>query len=305
MRQLPNPGFAIVNKLASMEMFVRVVEAGSFRAVAEASGISATMVAKHVDALEKQLGVRLLHRTTRRHHLSEVGKLYYERCRSVLAEVELADASVSELQVTPQGRLRMLAPVSFGTHCLVPALARLMDRHPDVAVDLTLDNRAVNPVGEGYELGIHVGRVEDPSLVARPLRPYRRCLAAAPAYLERHGHPEHPRQLGEHACLGLSYWRKFDRWKLIGPDGEVCLVDVQGRFTANQGEALRLAAIHGQGIVLQPEPVLAGDLASGQLQAVLPDWSFVTTPLYLVYAQDRRPTAKLRVAVEFLLECFG
>ena len=294
-----------MNKLASMEMFVRVVESGSFSAAAEASRVSATMVAKHIRAIEQRLGARLLHRTTRRQQLSDVGRLYYERCKHVLAEVALAEASASELQATPRGRLRLIAPVSFGSHSLVPALTEYMDRHPDVSIELTLDNRRPNLVDEGFELAIHIGDIDEPGVVARPLQPYRRRLAAAPGYLAHHGLPTHPRQLCEHSCLGLSYWRRHDRWRLVGPGGEMCEVAVQGRFTANQGNALRIAALHGVGIVLQPDVVLADDLAAGRLIAVLPEWSLMPSPMYLVYPQDRRPTAKLRSVVDFLLARFG
>ena len=294
-----------MSKLASMEMFVRVVESGSFSAAAELSQVSATMVAKHIRTIEERLGARLLHRTTRRQQLSDVGRLYYERCKQVLAEVELAEASASELQASPRGQLRLIAPVSFGSHSLVPALSDYMRRHPEVSVELTLDNRKPNLLDEGFELGIHIGDIDDPGLVARPLQPYRRQLAAAPSYLAQRGELQHPRELSEHECLGLSYWRRHDRWRLVGPEGEVCAVTVRGRFTANQGNALRIAALHGVGIVLQPEVVLADDLAAGRLLPVLPAWSLMPSPMYLIYPQDRRPTAKLRSVVDFLLARFG
>lgn len=275
-----------MNVLADMEMFVRVVECGSFAAAAEASEVSATMVAKRIQAIETRLGARLLHRTTRRQQLSDVGQLYYERCRRALAEVELAESSAAELHATPSGVLRIVAPVGFGSYSLVPALAEYMALHPQVRVDLTLDNDA-------------------PGLVARPLKPYRRRLAAAPAYLARHGAPKRPEQLAEHVCLGLSYWRRRDRWRLVGPRGEVRDVAVRGGFTANHGDALRVAALQGLGIVLQPQAVLMGDLDAGRLVPVLPAWSLAPSPMFLVYAQDRRPTAKLRSAIDFLLAKFG
>jgi DNA-binding transcriptional LysR family regulator len=290
-----------VNKLANMEMFVRVVESGSFAAAAEASRVSATMVAKHINDIEQRLGARLLHRTTRRQQLSDVGRLYYERCKHALAEVELAEASALELQATPRGQLRVIAPVSFGSHILAPALSDYMARYPDVSIELTLDNRRPNIVDGGFELGIYLGEINEPGIVARPLRPYRRILAASASYLDRRGHPEHPEQLSRHDCLGPSYWRRFDQWHLVGPAGATCQVTVRSRFTANQGNALRIAALSGAGIVLQPEAVLAEDLAMGRLIAVLPEWSLVPSPMYLIYAQDARPTAKLRSAIDFLM----
>ena len=288
-----------------MEMFVRVVESGSFAAAAELSGVSATMVAKQVSAIEERLGARLLQRTTRRHQLTEVGQLYLDRCRAALAGVALAEASAHELQQSPRGALNVVAPVGFGSRTLAAALADYLARYPQVTVDLALDDRPEERVRQGVELGIVMGDLRDDSLVARPLRPYRRVLAAAPAYLAARGVPSHPRELIAHSCLGLKYWRHHDRWHLRGPGGETCEVAVAGRLTADHGDALREAAVAGAGIVLQPADALEAALAAGWLKPVLPDWSFRTTPMHLVYAQDRRPTAKLRSAIDFLVQRFG
>jgi DNA-binding transcriptional LysR family regulator len=295
-----------MDKLAGMAMFVRVVEAGSFAGAADATDVSATMAAKHVRIIEERIGARLLHRTTRRHHLTEVGRLYYERCKSALAEVERAEASASELRASPRGRLRLVAPVSFGSESLVPALVQYLAVNLEVSVELTLDNRAPDLINEGYELGIYIGEIGASSVVARPLKPYRRILAAAPSYLAQHGRPRTPAHLRDHACLGLSYWGNHGGlWHLVGADSEVCEVSVTGRFTSNHGSALRTAALCGAGIILQPELLLAVDLASGRLEHVLPDWSYKPVPMHLVYAQDRRPTAMLRSAIELLIARFG
>jgi len=294
-----------VDRLAGMETFVRVVEAGSFAAAAEAAGVSATMVAKQVQAIEQRLGARLLHRTTRRHQLTEVGRLYLERCRAALAGVALAEASALELQATVRGTLHLVAPSGFGSRSLAPAMAQWLAQHPEAAVDLTLDDRPEDRVVAGHELGVVIGDVRDGSLVARPLRPYRRILAAAPAYLASHGTPAHPSELAGHACLGIAYWRHHDRWHLLGPGDEACVVPISGRFTANDGGALRRAAAAGAGIVLQPEDALADDFAAGRLLPVLPAWSFKPTPMHLVHAHDRKPTAKLRSAIDFLVARFG
>ncbi|WP_448951715.1 LysR family transcriptional regulator [Labrys neptuniae] len=294
-----------MDKLAGMAMFVRVVEQGSFAAAAETSRVSPTMVAKHIRLIEARLGARILHRTTRRHQLTEVGRLYYDRCRTVLAEVALAEASASELQASPRGRLRLAAPVSFGSESLTPALVEYMQANPEVSVDLVLDNRAPDLIGDGCELGIHIGELTDETLVARPLKPYRRILAAAPSYLDRRGRPVHPRDLSGHNCLGHAYWRTQGVWQLVGPGEEACSVAVSGRFTTNQGSALRAAALHGAGIVLQPEVLLSHDLEAARLEAVLPQWSYKPTPMHLIYAPDRRPTAMLRSAIDFLVARFG
>ncbi|MFK3707643.1 LysR family transcriptional regulator [Klebsiella sp. NPDC088457] len=294
-----------MDKLAGMEMFVRVVECGSFTAAADVSDVSATMVAKQIRAIEQRLGARLLHRTTRRQQLTEVGQLYYERCRRVLAEFSLAEHSAMELQSTPKGLVQMVAPVSFGGQFLVPALSVYMAQNPAVNVMLTLDNQVPNLSQGNFELGIHVGDVSQPDVVARPLRSYRRILAASPDYIRQHGMPAHPDQLGNFSCLGISYWIHQDRWELMGPGGETFKALVKGRFMSNQGNALRIAALHGCGIVLQPESMLMEDIAHGRLVPVLPEWSYKPTPMYLIYQQDARPSAKLRSVIDFLVERFG
>jgi DNA-binding transcriptional LysR family regulator len=188
---------------------------------------------------------------------------------------------------------------------MAPALVEYLDKYPEVCVDLILDNRVPDLIKEGYELGIHIGEMGASDLVARPLKPYRRILAAAPAYLDRRGRPRSPAELRNHECLGLSYWRSQGFWQLAGPEGEIFEVPVKGRFAANQGAALRMAALCGAGIVLQPELLLAGELAAGRLEPVLPGWAYRPVPMYLVYAPDRRPTAMLRSAIDFLVARFG
>jgi DNA-binding transcriptional LysR family regulator len=294
-----------MDKLSGMATFVSVADRGSFAAAAAAADVSATMVAKQIRAIEDRLGARLLHRTTRRQQLTEVGRLYLERCRSALAAVALAETSALELQSTPRGQLRIVAPVGFGSRILAPALADYMAAHPEVDIALTLNDRPEEMVSRGHELGIAIGDLQDVGLVARTLEPYRRSLAAAPAYLAARGHPEHPRDLANHDCLGIMYWRRSDRWELHGPGGEVCDVAVRGRFTSNQGSALRRAAVRGAGIVLQPEHALASDIGAMRLMPVLQAWTYASTPMHLIHAQDRKPTAKLRSAIDFLVERFA
>lgn len=294
-----------MSKLSGMEMFVRVVECGSFTAAATASGVSPTMVGKQIREIEQRLGARLLHRTTRRQQLTEVGQLYFDRCRRVLSEVALAENSAMELQTSPKGLVRMVAPVSFGCQCLVPELSAYMSRYPDVNVMLNLDNQVPNLSHDHYELGIQMGEVRDPGVVARPLRPYSRILAASAAYIRQQGMPEHPDQLIHYSCLGLSYWLHQDSWDLMGPEGETFKASVNGRFMSNQGDALRIAALNGCGIVLQPDYVLREDIAQGRLVQVLPAWSYKPTPMHLIYLQDSRPSAKLRSVIDFLIKRLG
>ncbi len=290
------------DKLAGMQMFVRVVEAGSFAAAAELAGVTPTMAAKHVREIEARLGAKLLHRTTRRHRLTEIGALYYERCKRTLFEFEQAEASAAELHESPRGRLRIVAPVSFGSERLAPALADYLALHPQVSVDLALDNTPADLLRDDYHLAVHVGELDSADLVAHPLDDYLRLLAAAPSYLERHGAPATPDQLRDHASLGLAYWRRKEFfWTLAGPGEALRHVPVAGRFTANDGRALRAAALSGTGIALLPEILIEQDLAAGRLIRVLPGWHHVRTPMQLVHARDLRPTAMLRSAIDFLV----
>lgn len=292
-----------MDRLQSMGIFVQVVELGSFAAAAKAANLSATMIAKHVSALEKRLGSRLLYRTTRRHGLSEVGKLYYDRCKSLLADVEAAESSVSLLQGAPRGTLRITAPVSFGTRRLAPALAEFLRLYPDVTVDLSLSDRVVDLVEEGTEVAIRIGHLADSRLVARPLPSYRSLLCAAPVYLRRCGTPKSPPDLASHACLGFSYSQSRGRWRLIH-GREERVIHYTPRLVANNGEALRQAALAGAGVVMQPEVLLADDVKAGKLVRLLPIWTLPERPMHLVHAKDRQMTPKLQRFIEFVLQRF-
>lgn len=293
-----------MDRLQSMDVFVRVAERGGFSPVAEELGISATMVGKHIRALEDHLGVRLINRTTRRQSLTEAGAAYLERCTQVLASVADAEAEVMNLRRTARGVLRLSAPVTFGSQCLSPVLVDYLAQNPEVSVELTLNDRGVDLIEEGFEAAIQIGRLEDSSFIAHPLRPYRSLLCASPAYLARHGTPRKPADLIRHNCLGFMYWDRRSRWRLLGKNGE-SLVRVRGNFTVNHGPALRTAALAGLGIVMQPEILFADDLASGRLVRVLQGFQPPERPMHLLTLPDRHPTPRLRSLVEFMIERFG
>ncbi|MES2742255.1 MAG: LysR family transcriptional regulator [Pseudomonadota bacterium] len=293
-----------MDRLRCMQVFVRVVEAGSFAAAAEQCRISATMVGKHVAYLEQRLGACLLNRTTRRQSLSEVGKIYYERCKHALAEVEAAEACAGELHQAPRGVLRVNAPLSFGAHALTAAIGDYLQRHPQMQIELALNDRVVNLVDEGYEVALRIGSLPDSSLIARPLRPYRMVACAAPRYLAEHGVPQTPAQLGRHNCLGFAYSVARKHWQFIDDDG-AREVAVSGNFRVNNGQALRTAALHGMGIIVQPEVLLEDDLAAGRLLRVLPGHALPSQAMHLVYPSQRNMRATLNTFVEFMVERFG
>lgn len=293
-----------MDRLAAMQIFVKTVEAGSFSAAADALRTSPQLVGKHVQMLEQHLGVRLLRRTTRRHSLTEIGRTFYERARIILAEVEAAESLVAETRATPRGRLKVNAPVTFGIHALTPSLIDYLAAHPDVTVDLTLANRTVDLIDEGYDAVFRVGELADSSLMARTLRPYQLVLCAAPTYLTNCPALNHPMDLQQHQCLGFSHTSLRTHWDFCSADGRVT-VPVTGRLMADSGEALRMAAVAGQGILLQPLELVEADLAARRLVRLLADYEPPTRPLHILYAPDRRMTPKLRSFLDFAVKVFG
>jgi DNA-binding transcriptional LysR family regulator len=294
----------MMDRLTSMGIFIRVVELGGFAAAAKDADISPAMAAKHIRALESRLGARLLHRTTRRRSLTEAGQMYFERCKRLLAAADEAEASVTALKAAPRGQLRITAPVSFGTKRLAPALAAFLHDYPEVNVELVLSDRVSDLVEEGFEAAIRVGRLADSQLIARPLQPYRSVLCASPHYLRRRSRPRTPRDLLDHDCLDFSYAGPRGRWRMTR-DGAEETVTFAPRLRANNGEALRQAALAGLGIVLQPEVLLGDDVAAKKLVQLLPSWTHAERPMHLLYQRDRHATPKLQRFIEFVLERFG
>src|SRR4051812_14783719 len=205
-----------VDRLESMQVVVRVAELGSFAAAAKELRISATMVAKHVQSLERRLGAQIIRRTTRRHSITELGQQYLARVRSVLADVATAEASARELHAAARGTLRVTAPVVFGAHALAPLLGELLRTYPELQLELSLQDRVVDLLEEGFDVAVRSGPLASSGLIARPLAPQRSVLAAAPAYLKQRGVPRRPKDLEQHECLSFSYWAHPDRWRLIG-----------------------------------------------------------------------------------------
>jgi DNA-binding transcriptional LysR family regulator len=252
-------------------VFVRVVDRGSFTAAARDFRISATMVGHHVRSLEHWLKGRLLHRTTRRQSLTELGRLTYDRCRKILTEVDDVAALGSALSGAVEGLLRVMTPVSFGVHALAPVLSDYRRAHPGVELDLVVSDRPLDMVEEGFDIVIRVGDLADSAMKTRALAPYRSILCAAPSYLAERGAPCDPDDLTAHACLGFANPVAARRWRLTGPDGER-VVAIAPILSVNNGEALRLAALSGLGIIMQPEVLLADDLRAGRLVPVLSDY---------------------------------
>ncbi len=288
--------------LDSMQVYVLAVEKGSLSAAAAARGISATMAGNHLRTLERRLGMQLLHRTTRRQHLTALGEDYYARCKEILRLVAETDTQAQNLQSAPAGKLRISAPVTFGTEALMPALSAYLARYPEVSVDVSLSDRVVDLVEEGFEAAIRIGQLPDSALIARPLTPYRLMICASPDYLARRGSPTRPEDLSQHECLSFSP-AALASWRMQGADGQF-RVPVSGRLQVNHGHALRVAALHGLGIVLQPAILLEADVAAGHLVRLFPEHELPIRPMSVVYLQDRYRSPKLKTFVDFLVERF-
>lgn len=295
----------MLDRVTGMQVFVRVAALGSFSAAARALGLSQTMVTKHIAALEERLGVTLLHRTTRRLRLTEAGERYLQSSERILAEIEEAETLAVADRVEPRGMLRLNVPLAFGMREIAPILPRFVARHPKLTVDLGLADRVVDLIEEHWDLAIRIGRMGDSALVARKLAPLRLMVCAAPAYLNEHGTPKTVDDLRHHSCLGytLSATVSADRW-LFGKDGKIA-VPISGRMRADNGDALRLAALEGLGLIYQPTFLLADDLRAGRLRAVQLDQPPVPfNGVFAVYPADRHPPAKVRACVDFLVEAF-
>lgn len=296
----------MLDRVTGMQVFARVAALGSLSAAGRALGISQTMVTKHIAAIEERLGVRLLHRTTRRLTLTEAGRRYLDASERILAEFEEAEAAASADRVEVRGTLRINAPVSFGVHDIAPLLPEFSALYPVLSVELGLNDRVVDLVEEGWDLAIRIGRLADSRMIARKLASCRAVLCAAPAYLARYGTPRTIADLAQHNCLGytLSQTLGAGNWS-FGVDGSIA-VPVSGNLCANNGDALAAAAVAGHGLIYQPSFLVNHELKSGQLVAIELDHPPLEMPgIFAVYPSNRRPPAKLRAFIDFLAEQFA
>lgn len=296
----------MLDQITGMRVFSRVAALGTLSAAARALGLSQTMATKHMAALEARLGVKLLHRTTRKITLTEPGRRFLESVERILAELAEAEAAAAAERLDVTGTLRVNTPVSFGVREIAPLIAAFSALFPGLVVDMGLNDRAVDLVEEGWDVAVRIGRIRDQSLIARKLAACRTLVAAAPDYLARRGAPRTTAELSEHNCLGYTLSSAFgpDRWS-FGPDGGVA-APVRGDFQASNGDALVAAAVAGQGLIYQPTFLLAVALRAGELRAVPLDHPPMELPgVFAVYAGDRRPPAKVRAFIDFLVDQFS
>ncbi len=288
-----------VDRYNELAQFSAVAQHGSLARAATALGVSASQVSRTLTRLEKRLGVRLAHRTTRRVTLTAEGRSLAERTRALLAELDQAESAVGEGLGTVRGTLRVTLPVLFGHRFVAPIAARFVVDHPLVALDLSFEDRRVDLVEEGYDLGVRIGLDDDPTLVARRLATTRLLLVASPDYLARTSIPADPSELGGHEVLLHTREAASATWTFGGNGRDRAIGLRPSRFIANNGLALREAALHGLGLVRLPDFMVAGDVAAGTLIQLLPDWE-PELAIAAVYPPGRRRAPKVRAFVEAL-----
>ena len=290
-----------MDKFASMQAFTKVVEVGSFAAAARSMNLSRSAVNKLVMNLEKQLGVQLLYRTTRKVTLTDTGKAFYERCLSILGDLAEAELEVSQQNTEPRGTFKINAPLSFGILKLGSLIADFMAQYSAIKLQLTLEDRFVDPITEGYDFVIRIaGTVESPNLVAHSITSIKMVLCAAPSYLEAKGIPTHPEQLVNHSCLHYGYLATGSQWLFMNQNQEECKVKINGVFCSNNGEVLKDVAVKGLGITLLPNFIVEQELQNGRLKTILPNYNPPDLFLWAIYPVHRHLAAKTKLFTQFL-----
>jgi DNA-binding transcriptional LysR family regulator len=291
--------------LEAWAIFAKVAETGAFAGAATELALSKATVSKAVSRLERRLGERLFHRTSRRLSLTETGRVLSVRAAQILADAEAVEAEALAQSAAPRGRIRMAAPMSFGVEHVAPALPDFFHAYPEISLDLHLSDQTIDLVGGGFDLALRIAAFSDSSMVARRLCRVRRLLVGAPDYFAARGRPLHPRDLAGHACLGYSYLPSGDNWQFIGPAGEEYEIAVTGPLRANNADALMPALRAGLGVAVQPEFVVWRDLRAGRLEAVMSDWSGPLIALNIVMPPGGLRPPKVAVLIEFLVRRFS
>lgn len=286
-----------VEYLNDMALFVEVVKARSFRAAGDATGVPNSTLSRRISALEKSIGLRLLHRTTRRIELTEAGQIYFERCRRIVEEARIAHEQLGEMLAQPSGMLRASLPVDFATVYLAPLIVEFSRRYPAITFELDVTPRRVDLVSEPFDVAIRMGEQPSSTLIARQLARLKTYLYASPGYLKSAGIPNEPADLQQHECIGSP---KIGAW-VLNKDGASADVEIGRRFIVNSVGMYRAFAVLGQGIALLAEGVAAEDVVEGRLVPVLPDWHGSPVPVYAM-TETRLLPAKTSRFIEFLQE---
>ena len=293
-----------MDRFLELRTFVEVVDAGSFVGAAEPLEMSKAAVSRYVADLEARLGVRLLHRTTRKLSLTEEGEVFYVRSRELLNALESAESEITSRTGDAIGLLRVNVPVSFGILHLGDAWAAFKALHPQVTFDVTLSDRVVDIVEEGFDLAVRISTLQSSSLISRKLASTRMVLCASPKYLRKHGTPKHPADLAGHRIIAYTYWARNDEWEFEGPEGRVS-VRTTPCIRTNNGDTCRAGALAHQGIILQPTFLVGRDLEEGTLVELCPRYRSTELGVYAIYGSRKHVAPKVRLLIDFLVERFA
>lgn len=291
--------------LNGFAVFVKVAETGGFTAAADALGLSKSMVSRQVSQLEDELGVRLLNRTTRRISLTEAGAVVFERASRIVSEAAEAVEEANCVEGAVRGTLRVNAPMTFGIRQLGPVLPEFLARHPELTVDLALNDRRVDLIEEGFDVSLRISALTDSSLIARQLAPVERHIVGAPSYFEKHGRPKRPSDLADHPFLLYTLLARPTHLEMENGEGEREQVELKARMLCNNADAMLDAIAAGTGLALLPDFIGCDHLKSGALTRVLEDWSVPSLTLHAIYPHARHLSAKTRAFVDFTVEKFG
>jgi DNA-binding transcriptional LysR family regulator len=294
-----------MDRLRAMEVFVEVVRKNGFARAAEAMETSPANVTRIISDLEAHLGTRLLNRSSRKMSLTESGEALFERAKSIVEDMAEVEAIASASSMKPRGLLRINAPLSFGVLHLAPLWARFMARYPEVGLEVSLIDRVVDIVEEGFDMALRISRSGSTAHAARKLATSHNIACAAPSYLARHPAPLHPEDLKQHNCIVYSYNPTASEWQFSDAQGRPCPVKVSGSMQTNNGDTARAAALGGIGIIWQPTFLIGDDLRAGRLVRVLPDYHLPDIDILAVYPSRRHLNAKVRVMIDFLAEAFS
>jgi DNA-binding transcriptional LysR family regulator len=293
-----------MDRFAALQVFAQVVESGSFAKAADRLNLSTSATSRHVAELEMHLNTRLLNRTTRRVSLTESGRALYERSVQLLLDLEEAEQEASRAAIVPRGTIRLTTSVNFGVRHAAPAIADFLALHPEVRFDVSLSDRIVDLVEEGFDLALRIGPPGSENLVARKLGETRVVPCASPAYLAAHGAPQVPEDLERHNCFTYEYVTPRNVWRFRDLAGQERAVRVAGNLHSNNGDLLAEAASRGAGIVFEPAFIVGPEVRAGRLVPLLQDFEPAPIPIYAVYPSRKHLSAKVRLFVDFLVDTF-
>ncbi len=293
-----------INLLMAMAVFRRVAETGNFSEVAQELKLSQPTVSKQVAALENHLGIKLMHRSTRQLKLTEAGKDYYQHCRQIIDEIDENEANIRQNQSLLSGTLRISTPVKYGELHIAPLVCEFLKLHPQLKIDLNMDDHYVDLVKEGIDLAVRVGPLTDSSMVARKLGDFPRVTVASPDYLSRIGVPKTPRDLATHNCIVFTLLTTQNQWHYVGPNGSE-KVQVSGSFTTNNPSTMKKAALESIGIIVAPTWLLEDSLRRGELVPILNDYRATPMEIHILYPERRFVPARVRQFMKFLRDRLG